>query len=420
MPATSDMHRFFDLVNEANQVAKQVTQNGPLYLQKLKASSPKRGSELNEADSSLEAMKRQFLSESQDSLRKRRRDSLDPRNDYSLDQESFTGSPRRAPAGSNLSGGDKLPPINLGPSMTSSDNSDLRLPSMNPPPTPGRQLPSPPPYNLPSPSSTVFHSSAAYTHSSLPPHPLSPAPSSSLGTSNGIAVPPAVATHTAALQHEVSLKSYALQTLKSEHDKLLAALSRSQTRARTLEEKQIVADTEVNTLSEERVRLLERIQELEQNVIEVGKARDEYRMAAVKEGKQYVEIVRMASRLELMAGEERRRLTASLAAAQSGVSGGHIRNGDGRQMNGEAPIPESRPLGSNADRAMEEEICHLRTRCANYEAALQDITYESGRIDEVIASLGETRAGIEKSLYRALGDGFQKNLQGNFAGQSSI
>jgi len=358
---------------------------------------------------SLEAMKKRFLTGPQNVLKRQRRDSSVSHgleSDYPpADQDaSLQDSSRRQSLASTINN-ERLPPIRgHTPTNTPPETFGIKLPSMNPPPTPSRQLPSPPGRLRASPPLYQAVSPSSASHSILPPTsapqppslqhfqpPLSPAPSSSL-TAAGAQVPTAVAAHTAALQHEVSLKSYALQTLQSEHDKLLSALGRSQTRARTLEEKQVAADNEVNTLSEERIRLLERIAELEAMVDEVGKARDEFRMAAVREGKQYVEMIRMASRLEVMAGEERRKLKEALNIKQtpSGTSG-------------ESESLTGVPSQSLADvRILETEVQQLRLRCSDYENALRNIKTENRRIDEVIAALGSASARVGKSIDGAL------------------
>lgn len=208
------------------------------------------------------------------------------------------------------------------------------------------------------------------------------------------AVPPAVATHTATLQHEVSVKAYALQTLQQEHDKLLAALSRSQTRSRALEEKQVVADNEVNVLSEDRNRLMDRIAELENEVSEVREARDEYRNAGVKEGKQYVEIVRMASRLELMAAEERKIMVADLAEKEKQLM----------QRAELGTVASGSITQQPASRHSDEDVLKLNAKCAKYEASLKDIRRKKRRIDEIVAELGSAGTDISQSLSGVLGD----------------
>jgi chromosome segregation ATPase len=161
-----------------------------------------------------------------------------------------------------------------------------------------------------------------------------------------------------------------------------------------LEENQVFAENEISSLADERVRLTDRIAELETEVSEVSKARDEYRNAGVREGKQYVEIVRMASQLELKAAEERRQLVAALAG----------KNGQARQTSEPGMHMQEAAAG-----VLENEVRQLRTQCANYELALKDIQQENRRIDDVIATFLSTRAEVEKSLKGVLGREFLQN-----------
>jgi chromosome segregation ATPase len=230
-------------------------------------------------------------------------------------------------------------------------------------------------------------------------HPLSPTPSSSLGPS------PAIQAHTAALQHEVSVKKYALQTLQSEHDKLLAALRRSQTRARALEEKQVASDLEINTLAEERVRLLTQVQELEQSIADVSKSRDDFRQMAVKGGAQYVKIVRMASQLEMMAGEERRewkrKLEVNKATIEALRERQHISHpADGPP--GEAQTASSGEASPGDD--LKKELQRLRVRCAEMETALKSIRTESNRVGDAITTLSTAGVRISESVCSVLVD----------------
>ncbi len=325
MPNFPEIHRIFDRLSEVNELAKLVVQLGPVYLVKVKEGySHKPLGNIKVEQPSHPTLERHFSSESDDASKKRRLNSIDPRRaERGPVHQNRTDDARRHSSDSP-SANDRLPPIYFGPnSHVTSDAPGFKLPSMNPPPTPGRHLSSPPArpqnspplYNLPSPATSVFPSSSSGNNVLQSSHqPPSPPMSTSFSSgAMGGTDTTTVATHAAALQHEVSVKSYALQTLQQEHDKLLATLSRSQTRARALEEKQALADNEVHVLSEDRNRLVDRIAELEREVSEVSAARDEYRNAGVNEGKQYVEIVRMASQLERMATEERRIMVATLA-----------------------------------------------------------------------------------------------------------
>lgn len=415
IPHVVEIHRVLDLILEASNLAKQVAQAAPEYLQNVKKESPLPA---NDSHNDLEAMKRRFLADTQEALEKQRRRSSDVHSSlvvqgYSSilpDPATIRGSPRRAST-TGVTSNDLLPPIrSQSPPHLSTDGYGARLPSMKPPPTPGRQLPSPPgrsqpsppSYNIPSPSSLLYPQSV--TSTSAPPptalpnilHPLSPTPSSSLGA------PTAIQAHTAALQHEVSVKKYALQTLQSEHDKLLAAFRRSQTRARALEEKQVASDLEINTLAEERVRLLTQVQELEQSIADVSKSRDEFRQAAVKGGAQYVKIVRMASQLEMMAGEERREWKRKLEENKATIDA--LR----KAQSGLDPLAESIEPTTEAQadacapslgpaEELKKEIHRLRTRCVEMESTLEKIRNEKQIFDEVVAALGASGERVFRS-----------------------
>ncbi|OBT90251.1 hypothetical protein VE02_01290 [Pseudogymnoascus sp. 03VT05] len=406
VPNFPEIHRILDLLNEVNDLAKNVVQLGPVYLVKVKEGHQHKPLENIKLEHNPPTLERYFSSESDNASKRRRLDYMDQRGMER--QSTHQGRPGNAHRHSSASPSttDRLPPIYFS-STSHTESSGFKLPSMNPLQAPGRHITSPqrphnspPSYNM-SPDSSTFSPSSSANKPPQPSHQsLSPSHSSAL-SSGGIsgAVPPAVATHTATLQHEISVKAYALQTLQQEHDKLLAALSRSQTRSRALEEKQVVADNEVNVLSEDRNRLMDRIAELEKEVSEVSEARDEYRNAGVKEGKQYVEIVRMASRLELMAAEERKIMAADLAEKErllmqraefGAVAGGSV-----------AYQPSSRHS--------DEVILQLKAKCAKHETALKDIRRKRRRIDDIVAELGSAGSDISQSLSGVLGDELEES-----------
>jgi chromosome segregation ATPase len=244
--------------------------------------------------------------------------------------------------------------------------------------------------------------------------------------------PDALQAHSAALQHEVSVQKIALSSLQNEHDKLLAAFSRSQTRASTLEKKHAVSDNEIITLSEEKFRLQAQVIELERDVQELGRSRDEFRQAAVAEGAQYVEIVKKASQLEEMAGEERKSWNKLKAEMEkrieelSTVNKGKeqpipsqllqhaIDDIDTPASSVEAttdvkiePLsetgPTSYPVGSQESiNDLKEEIRQLRRRCAEFESVLRAIRDDSHSMEGLIAALGQARTSILDQAERTL------------------
>lgn len=302
---------------------------------------------------------------------------------------------------------------------------------MNPPPAPTRQLPSPPGRAFPSPTSVNF-SSPSGSASYIGPSGGPPQPSKLHATSN--VLPPianaqlsdsALQVHTAALQHEVSIQKIALSSLQSEHDKLLAAFSRSQSRASALEKKHQVSDTEIFDLTEEKARLQAQVLELEGEVEDLAKSRDSYRQAAVQEGAQYVEIVKMASQLEEKTGEERKNwnnlkfemeqrieeLSAGMKTHTQDSStttlvpeeteGNPPSSSERKKHEGPTDTTSIQPtshemLGTKDDRAdlLRAEIERLRKRCEEVEAALRAVRQESRSMERIVEALSKAGKGI--------------------------
>lgn len=154
----------------------------------------------------------------------------------------------------------------------------------------------PPSGALPSPPS--LHSNFNMSHLC----PLSPSPSLSASA--------ALAAHLQDLQHQISTKTLALQTLQREYESLLAAFSRQQTRYSTLDKKTKVSDIEIKTLSEEKLRLQSQVETLESQVEELIRGREEYHQQSVASGAQYMQIMAMSSRLQAQGASDSKRWKA--------------------------------------------------------------------------------------------------------------
>jgi predicted nuclease with TOPRIM domain len=117
----------------------------------------------------------------------------------------------------------------------------------------------------------------------------------------------AQAAHLQDLQHQISTKTLALQTLQREHDNLLAAFSRQQTRCATLDKKSQVSDNEINSLTEEKIRLQAQVEALEAQVEDLVKSRDEAHKQSVANGAQYMQIMSHSSRLQAQGAADLKR-----------------------------------------------------------------------------------------------------------------
>ncbi|KAK6537013.1 hypothetical protein TWF281_001217 [Arthrobotrys megalospora] len=109
------------------------------------------------------------------------------------------------------------------------------------------------------------------------------------------------------LQHKLSTKTLALETLQKEHDRLLGAYSRQQTRSATIQKKCSVADAEIASLSAERDRLQDALDQSESQVQELTEQRDSINRRLVARVKEYSSIVQLASQMENLSTVERKR-----------------------------------------------------------------------------------------------------------------
>ncbi|EPE37084.1 hypothetical protein GLAREA_09247 [Glarea lozoyensis ATCC 20868] len=434
-------------VHHVNSLANTLVQHSPSGSVRPLNKQYERNGDLPQAHKS-EMMRRRLESET-DQPYGLRAEAPDPALDVKLQSNPRD---RQSVIGEQSS---MKPRYNYGPSQQQ-DDPNQRTPSssrtsiMNPPlVTIGRQLPSPPGRSIPSPTSISFPSpsSATYGSTSQPvnlPHPSSLQHSSINGylPPIGSARPdPAMQAHSAALQHEVSVQKIAISTLQSEHDKLLAAYQRSQMRASTLEKKQNVSDAELISLSEERSRLQEQILELEKSIEELTKSREECRQAAVQEGKQYIEIVKKASQLEMIAAKERESWNATKLELEQKIESLKLTNEhrDGLGSTGvntpntsvsheaERPLPAFEPLSSlkietmsaptsepsletlakqpaeaYKVRVLNDEVERLRRRCHEMEAALHAVKDDNRSMEKLMDALGVARKTMLDRTNKAL------------------
>ncbi|KAI9823893.1 MAG: hypothetical protein M1832_002211 [Thelocarpon impressellum] len=298
-------------------------------------------------------------------------------------------------------GGERAPtgasPIR--PSPTGSTYAPLQMQAPHPP---SRHLPSPSLMNLVSPSPS---------HTLAPISPSTQAPIS------------AQATHLQDLQQQVSIKTLALQTLQQEHDRILAVLSRSQSRCGTLEKRSQANDNEIANLSEERMKLQMQVDALEAQVEELIQSRDEARLQSAAKGSQYTRIVSMASQLEAQSAadskqwkaeraewaEARASLSRRLEELETGAVARSasdvapiIRTAEGPSLDMPGAAPESSAVEECDEDAplpesigtLQAEVKQLRESCHAMEAMLQDLIGTGRRIEQVIRRVGDVSASI--------------------------
>lgn len=287
------------------------------------------------------------------------------------------------------------------PHLTASSSGSVFMPPQSP-----MQAPQPSRTGmLPSPSSMNFPNVP-----NLPP--ISP-PSTAVQSS-------AQATHLQDLQHQISVKTLAFQTLQREYDSLLQKLERQRTKCATLEKKFEVSDVEINSLTDEKEKLQAQIAALESQVEELQQSRDETRRQLVASGGQYMRIMEMANRLQAQGAEDKKRWEAEKAELQNRIKvleeamvAGPERStsvtgrADFRPSPSIMPIQASgkTPVASSDEtvNVLRAEIGRLRLRTQTLETALQTLREESVSIQEAAKRLVESGGKIEQATQGALG-----------------
>lgn len=215
----------------------------------------------------------------------------------------------------------------------------------------------------------------------------------------------AQSAHLQDLQHQISTKALALQTLQREHDQLLAAFSRSQIRCTALDKKSQVSDHEINTLAEDKIRLQQQVDTLESQVEELVKSRDEAHQQSSADGAQWRQIVAMSSQLQQKGADEARRFRlereswdrerASLNKRIDELESGKEILPEARAVSGSTtPVANDSILTSGSVEVLREEIVRLRRRCAELELMLQELAGETERIDNAISAMESVRMSL--------------------------
>jgi chromosome segregation ATPase len=241
--------------------------------------------------------------------------------------------------------------------------------------------------------------------------------------------PPATAAQTSAqaahlqeLQHQVSVKTLAFQTLQREYDSLLQKLERQRTKCATLEKKFEVSDVEINSLTDEKEKLLSQVTILETQVEELQQSRDEARRSLVANGAQYMRIMEMANRLQAQSADDKKKWEAErielerrikvLEEAMVTGQPGAERSSDAAPANPPPSItmvhnPHLSSSGSSSStetiNVLRAEIARLRARTQTLESALQAMREESLSIQTAARQLVESGGKIEQAAQGTMG-----------------
>ncbi|KAK6385788.1 hypothetical protein LTS17_001360 [Exophiala oligosperma] len=212
-------------------------------------------------------------------------------------------------------------------------------------------------------------------------------------------------SHLQDLQHQISTKTLALQTLQREHDQLLAAFSRSQIRCTALDKKSQVSDHEIITLTEDKIRLQQQVDTLDAQVLELTKARDEVTQQSTADGAQWRQIMAMSSQLQIKGAEEARRFKAERDAwdEERVALQGRIKElesvKDGSperkaESGSTTPVASDSILASDSVEVLRQEVVRLRRQCVELESKLQELAGEAEQIDNAINTMENVRRSL--------------------------
>jgi hypothetical protein len=236
----------------------------------------------------------------------------------------------------------------------------------------------------------------------------------------------ATSQHIADLQHQVTLKSLALQTLQSEYASLLQKLQRERVKSQTIEKKTSVADQEVNELSSRNEDLAEQIKGLETQLEESEKKRESERLTAATERDQWTKLLALDRQLQSKTAEEKQklreekiRLSQRVAAYEDenlsrfdqlkrGVSHKSATRLDtdkkiDRESDAATTDGSLGDATNNVD-SLKNEIVALNNRIDTLRFALEEAKRRSQRLGEKTQEVVERNADIGASIDRVLKD----------------
>ncbi|KAL5119485.1 hypothetical protein ACEQ8H_002550 [Pleosporales sp. CAS-2024a] len=235
----------------------------------------------------------------------------------------------------------------------------------------------------------------------------------------------AQSAHLQDLQHQISVKTVALQTLQREYDSLLQRLERQRSKCAALERKFKVSEAEMHSLADEKEKLHAHVATLECQVEDLQQSRDEARRQLVANGAQYMQIMDMANRLQGQSAEDKKKWDAEKSdlehrirvlqeAMVTGTRRALLLEADqntGATSPGGASVVVP-PSVSTCEKTMDDdgggaEVARLRTQIQRLETSLQAMRRESMSVQAAARQLILSSGRMEECARDALeaGDG---------------
>jgi hypothetical protein len=278
---------------------------------------------------------------------------------------------------------------------------------------------------LPSPSSLIHPPSAAPSVvAAAIPSTGSPAPSyqpsGSVHSVHTASASSATSAHMADLQHQVTLKSLALQTLQSEYASLLQKLQRERVKSQTIEKKTNVADQEVNDLTGRNEELADAVKNLEVRLEESEKKRESERADIAREKEQWGRMLDMSNRLQARQAEERQKLAEErdllkarvTAYEEQGITHAHNFESDVHgQLSRDSDVAvdedvrQSKPGVIGVVAGLKREVGVLKARIEILRFSLQQVKRHNEETGDKTRDFLDHSNNLRNAIDRVLNDG---------------
>lgn len=259
-------------------------------------------------------------------------------------------------------------------------------------------------------------SSKSHVPPSLPPSNLS-LPSLSPLPLTGSA---ALMAHLQDLQNRIDTRTLAYETLQREHQNLLSAFTRSQTRIAALDKESSTTNSEIRNMHDERAKLEAHIESLEAQVRDIQQSRDDAHAQSIAKGAQYMHIMAMSTKLEAQGasdsqkwkveGEkwelEKKAFMQQITALETEKSALlckldkivplEISCTCSHTLSASEAVDDGKISASH--RILQHEVEELRMNCQKMQSALQMLHQESSHFDDAFERLGDIGQRLQHHL----------------------
>ena len=226
--------------------------------------------------------------------------------------------------------------------------------------------------------------------------------------------------HLQDLQQQINTRSLAFDALQREHQNLLLAFSRSQSRVAILDKNAAAYEIKIKELNEDRVGLQIRVEAFEAQMQELQKTREDAHNQSITKGAQYMKIVAMSSKLQAQGASDSQKWKAEREQWELETKANTTRFSilesekqallralDGSQSL-VSPLTHNHPAAASTviesgdphspQRILWEQARELQIKCTKLEKALQSVRHESSNFGQAFARLGAIGKRLQEHL----------------------